>query len=635
MLALKDMNEDITERIEQYLYLDTNYAIIINGDYGIGKTYYIKNDLFPRVKEIDVPNSEKEEKFLPILISLFGAKSIEEIQNQIFLELYPILKSRGVKIAAGLTNTVLKYFGNDLKDILAETGTSGNNLSDYSKILICIDDIDRKSKELDLKEVFGFVNNLVENFGAKIILIANEDELRKEIDIDRDNYSLLREKVIGISVSFSADVINIYNEIIESKYQGVNEEYYNFLNKHSKNIISRIQQNNNNLRNLLFFLEHFKIIYNGINHFFKKDEILKEFHGDILSNILDFTLPISIEYKSGVLKPELFEDIISIYKGGVFDISAFLSDGNGERFNSKSEEKVKTYSEIYEEKYLDKQSQKKTLYFDSIFKYITGSQSFNIEELIAEVKSKYQIEDSKIPEREKITHRLSYWQCIDLSPKDYRNLTNQMLSFVDKGEFKLDQYPTVFHYATRFNNILNFNIAKLTKRFKRGIKKGDFAYQPSLHFHISISANSEFYNELKDIGEHCLEVNRQIKKETEDAEIESLFELFKTNILEFLEKVNEPNTRLRYSPVFSKFNFNRFWSSLKKVKNTELIEFGFDLKRRYKKSVYPDLYPEKEFLEKLKDKLELEIGKQKIRKLDKVAFEFLIKNINESIENFE
>jgi predicted GTPase len=109
-----------------------------------------------------------------------------------------------------------------LKDILAETGASGNNLGDYSKILICIDDIDRKAKELDLIEVFGFVNNLVENFGAKIILIANEDELRKEIDVDRDNYSLLREKVIGISVSFSANVDDIYDEIIKTKYEEYN-----------------------------------------------------------------------------------------------------------------------------------------------------------------------------------------------------------------------------------------------------------------------------------------------------------------------------------------------------------------------------------------------------------------------------
>jgi len=42
-ITTKGMNDEITYRIEQYPELDTNYAIIINGDYGIGKTHYIKN----------------------------------------------------------------------------------------------------------------------------------------------------------------------------------------------------------------------------------------------------------------------------------------------------------------------------------------------------------------------------------------------------------------------------------------------------------------------------------------------------------------------------------------------------------------------------------------------------------------
>ncbi|WGH76505.1 hypothetical protein P8625_04920 [Tenacibaculum tangerinum] len=126
------MNEEITDRIEQYLELDTNYAIIINGDYGIGKTHYIKNQLFPKIAKLKIPNSEKDETYIPILISLFGAKSIEDIQNQIFVELYPILKKRGIKIVAGLGNTVLKYFGSNLKDLLSETGTSSESLTDYN-----------------------------------------------------------------------------------------------------------------------------------------------------------------------------------------------------------------------------------------------------------------------------------------------------------------------------------------------------------------------------------------------------------------------------------------------------------------------------------------------------------------------
>ncbi|MGA9638212.1 hypothetical protein [Flavobacterium sp.] len=86
------MNDQLTERIEEYLQLETNYAIILNGEYGIGKTYYIKKELFPRIKELQVSNSKKEEFYIPIIISLFEVNSIEEIQNQIFIELYPILK---------------------------------------------------------------------------------------------------------------------------------------------------------------------------------------------------------------------------------------------------------------------------------------------------------------------------------------------------------------------------------------------------------------------------------------------------------------------------------------------------------------------------------------------------------------
>lgn len=55
-----------------------------------------------------------------------------------------------------------------------------------------------------------------------------------------------------------------------------------------------------------------------------------------------------------------------------------------------------------------------------------------------------------------------------------------MLGFVDNGSFQLADYPTIFHFSTRFNNILNFNIDKLKIRFKRGVKKGIDNYKALL-----------------------------------------------------------------------------------------------------------------------------------------------------------
>lgn len=624
------MNEEITYRIKQYLELDTNYAIIINGDYGIGKTHYIKNYLFPKIAELKIVNSEKDEVYIPILISLFGAKSIEDIQNQIFVELYPILKKRGAKIVAGLGNTVLKYFGSNLKDLLSETGTSSESLTDYRKILICIDDIDRKSKDLDLKEVFGFVNNLVENLNAKILLIANEDELRKEVNIDdKDNYSLLREKVIGISVSFNTNVSITFDRIIETKYKkNESKLYFDFLIEHKKNIVHRISQNKDNLRNLLFFLEHFKIVFNETTNYLSKENKFDTIKKDVLEAILNFTLPISIEYKMGLLNTTNFSEIKEVYQGFSFNLSRFIGDSN-------KVDEPKSYAELFKEKYTPDDNIQR-IYFESIFDYITGKTSFKIERLENELNLVYRFEDNTIPEREKLISKLNYWSCVDLKVSEYRSLTSSLLKYVDKGEFSLEQYPTIFHYVTRFNNLLNYNIENLKKRFKKGLLKGkdNYQYINNIHFRLSIDRTSEFYDDLTEIIEYCVKISKDIKKDQQLKVLIDIFELFSTDFNAFLERVEEMNSEFMFTPYFTEYDFNKIWRVIKKLDNTQIINFAFYFEGRYRRDIYEKIYSEKQFLENLNEKVENLILSKSTNKLKKVTLEFFNKKIKESIEHF-
>lgn len=621
------MNEEITYRIEQYLELDTNYAIIINGDYGIGKTHYIKYELFPKIAELKIPQSEKDEKYIPILVSLFGTKSIEDIQNQIFVELYPILKKRGVKIVAGLGNTVLKYFGSNLKELLSETGTSSESMTDYSKILICIDDIDRKSSELDLKEVFGFVNNLVENLNAKILLIANEDELRKEINTDDiDNYSLLREKVIGISVTFNTNVSMTFDRIIEIKYKTENKLYFDFLTEHKKNIVNRISQNKDNLRNLLFFLEHFKIIFNKTIKYLSTENKFDKINEDVLEKILNFTLPISIEYKMGNLNTTNFSEIKEVYQGFSFNLSRLLG-------NSNITEKPKTYAELFKEKYTPDDNLQR-IYFDSIFNYIIGKTSFKIEQLSDEINLIYKFEDNTIPEREKLILKLNYWDCVNLKHSEYRLFTSSLLKYVDKGEFSLEQYPTVFHYITRFNNLLNYNIENLKKRFKKGVLKGNYQYVRNIHFQLSVDSTSEFYDDLFEIAEYCKEINAGIKEGQQSKELTDIFDLFSSDFDAFLEKVDERNNDFMFTPYFTKQDYNKTWRVIKKLNNKQIINFAFYFEGRYRRHIYENIFPEKNFLEYLNGKVDNLILNRTTSKLKRVTLEFFNNKIKESIKHF-
>lgn len=625
------MNTDLTNRIVEYLELDTNYAIIINGGYGIGKTHYIKNQLFPLVKNKSIPNSITDEKFNPIPISLFGVNSIEDIQNQILLELYPILKSKGLKIAAGLGKSLIKHLaGFDISTMFNDTEIASSDLFDYSKVLLCIDDIDRKSKELQLSEVFGYINNLVENYNAKVILIANEDELRKEIntDADRDNYSILKEKVIGISVNFKSNVSGIYDDIIEEKYKALYEAYYTFLSEHKVLIVQRIELNSGNLRNLLFFLEHFKIIYKSLQECIFVEEKYKDIKSDIVNNILDFALPIAIEYKMGKINSGNFEDIQNIYIGTSFDFMRFMG-------KKEAIEIPKTFKDEYKEKYISS-NHEKLIYFDSIFKYITGTSSLNIEELSKEISSIYKFEDNTIPEREKTLTKLNYWDCINLTNSDYRFQTKKLLESVDKGEFSLDQYPTIFHYVTRFDNILNYNINNLKKRFKKGIKSGriKYKYVNNLRFRISVDESSEFYSEIKEIVDYCVEINNGIQRQIEERKVNDVFEMFSHNFDEFLEKIQEPNNDFLFSPYLTTFNFNKTWRVINKLSNLQIVNLAFYFSYRYKVNIYEGLYPEREFLITLKEKVTEKCEKKGTTKMVKIALNFLNQKIDESINNF-
>ena len=69
-------NSHINQIVEDYLtQAKTDYAVLITGGWGIGKTHYVKNILMKKVTpEVNIPKQD-EKKYQSILVSLFGLKS--------------------------------------------------------------------------------------------------------------------------------------------------------------------------------------------------------------------------------------------------------------------------------------------------------------------------------------------------------------------------------------------------------------------------------------------------------------------------------------------------------------------------------------------------------------------------------
>jgi len=259
--------QQIKEIVKQYLQMDTNYALMITGDWGIGKTHYFKHTLKKEISETPV-FSDNDKNYKPILVSLFGIKSVEEIQSEIFLCLYPFLKNTKIKLSATIGKAIvkgilhLKGFG-EYSKYVEEIDVNKKSLINFEELVICFDDLERKSENLKIEELIGYINSLVENENVKILLIANEEK------IEDSSYKKLKEKTVSKGMR---------KEWKKQNYKGPLENYLNIelgieYYEHKKRIKGAILDLNNkilaeNKRREASELE--KLCYDNFMEFFKK-----------------------------------------------------------------------------------------------------------------------------------------------------------------------------------------------------------------------------------------------------------------------------------------------------------------------------------------------------------------------------
>ena len=217
-------NEELNVFVENYLKNDkTQRALMITGPWGSGKSYYVRNKLCPYLKE---------RKFDYVVISLYGINDIKEISKNIYVELRTkniANKNEVSNIVKIVSKTVVKgitsFFNVDLNQNDNDRQVLYESINLSNKLII-LEDLERSN--LDITELLGFVNNLVEQDGTKVLLISNESEIIKyeEKVIERKKekilgekskrYLKIKEKTIGDTIHFTSDVNESIVSIIKS-----------------------------------------------------------------------------------------------------------------------------------------------------------------------------------------------------------------------------------------------------------------------------------------------------------------------------------------------------------------------------------------------------------------------------------
>ena len=189
-------NEHITANLIRYLDASTpEYAFLITGEWGAGKTYFIDKFIESYV------NTDKA----LIKISLFGLTSTKEINEKIFEYSHPILGSKKVRLASKLVKGALSFgFRLDLdadgkpdstinaKPDKIEISDLFDPLARNSEKVLILDDLERS--KIPLIDTLGYINELTEILNTKVVVLINESQIS---EIEKSIYSRFKEKVVG------------------------------------------------------------------------------------------------------------------------------------------------------------------------------------------------------------------------------------------------------------------------------------------------------------------------------------------------------------------------------------------------------------------------------------------------------
>ena len=297
-LKVKRDPKVVNAAIEGFLeyYVDTNhpldYAILISGPWGSGKTHLIKNFL--------ASTSTK-----PLYVSLYGMTSTAQIEEEFYRQLHPVLSHKGMRIAGSVMKALAKgalkldFNGDGKDDGTLNVGIPDidlkSSLSDPRDRLLVFDDLERC--KMPIGEVLGFINAFVEHDGVKAIIIANETKMIKA----DTGYREIKEKLIGQTLEVEAAADEAFDAFLKLVKDARSRE---FLSTHRDLVLGiHAEGGRGNLRTLKHAMWDFEKVARHLaqRHWDK---------GEAIAKMLKGLLAISMEHRAGKLDQKILTSLI-------------------------------------------------------------------------------------------------------------------------------------------------------------------------------------------------------------------------------------------------------------------------------------------------------------------------------------
>ncbi|MCU0823966.1 MAG: KAP family NTPase, partial [Leptospira sp.] len=319
---VEKINAHISEFLDYYLTLtEPGYAVLIDGNWGSGKTYFIKEFIKSRIEKYKKVNDFKKKENPFLYISLNGLSNYKEIDEKIFCAIHPFLSSKPVSFLSGVASAAFRIgtrvdFANGISGMF-QSGSPSISVKELfknikNKVLI-FDDLERCN--INHAELLGYINLFVEHQKLKVICIANEKELDRSTKIETfdsgaiekiSTYSLIKEKIFGKIIRIIPRFEEIF-EIIVKEFEAIRQDFPKTFILINKETLIKIfyDSKSGNIRVFKLILLDWHLFWNLLDEEVKGKELL-------LKNLMKFFFIFSFEVRLGSVTPIQLAKLINL-----------------------------------------------------------------------------------------------------------------------------------------------------------------------------------------------------------------------------------------------------------------------------------------------------------------------------------
>lgn len=638
--------EDLVESILDYIRADyTDYAIMINGEWGSGKTYFWNHKIKPKIEAMQVNGK----RLTAIYMSLYGISNLEEISKKIFIETTQLMDKNLKKFmdASGVNN-IPEYAktGLDMANFFGVT-QNGDRL-DYGQFfstddkVLCFDDLERAN--VDVIDILGYINNFVEHDHIKTIIICNEKELSTKLKnsnlemktfiatylLDKENkltmktdkpmverirdtieyvfdkandYERIKEKLIGETFEYAPEFNYIINGLL-MRYENC-PDLIRFLRENTNLITSTFNKSGTrNLRILKHALNNFKKIY---------DMVIKSYPNTnqrVLQTMLIFTIAISFEIKAGKITKDKFVNINSNeeYKAILVSSRVFMDNrqfyikefDNNYYYNFKAEYRFFKFIEMYV----------RTRIFDmKVFKE-------NMEVI------RNTIDTSQLPGYKRLLTE-EYWKIPD---DQFEGVIEETLEDVKNGRIELIDIVKLFAYFIYFikKDLIDYDMRTIKSVFFNGMNIASLtsSYCENVDEELmQVAIEDDNAKEMEEVLKHFDDINAKLKDKMYKEKADEIFKCIPMKMELFYDKFDKECMNV---PIFKYYDPFQMFQRISCASNEDMVtikEKLVDRAKRFSNEIEPEMSNIKKLKQIMDDYIDGKLPSIKIVLLEDFSYE--------------